>query len=188
MVNNNKKLFDDQFDDEDVIMTFNKHPVVMRKGLIYALFGPLIGILPAFIHPQFGLGAFFGGLLIGILLGLIIFLPFWIGWHFSYFIITTQRFIQVKQKGFFNRSISSMNLHQIQSVNYEVKGLQETLLGFGTISIQSYLGDIELQDIHHPARLQKQMLIILKKLNITNNNLPGLRQNEQSREEIKQFE
>lgn len=187
MVKNNHKLFEDQFDDEDVLMTFNKHPVVMRKGLIYALFGPLIGIMPAFIHPQFGLTVFFGGLLAGILLGLIIFLPYWISWHFSFFIVTTQRFIQVKQKGFFNRSISSMNLQQIQSVNYEVKGLQETLLGFGTISIQSYLGNIELHDIHHPAKLQKKLLIILKKLNISNAQI-GYSHDEQNQEEVTNFE
>ena len=178
------KLFDDQFDDEEVFFVFNKHPVVMRKGLIYAMLGPLIGVIPAFVHPSYGMGVFFGGLLIGIVLGGVIFFPYWIGWHFSVFIVTNQRFIQIKQKGLFNRSISSINLSQIQSVNYEVKGIQETLLGFGTILIQSYVGNIEIHDIHHPARLQKRFLKLLKELNIESINRPYSNINESSNEEI----
>ena len=41
------KYFADQFDDEEVLYVFHRHPVVMRKGLVLAMFGPLIGIMPA---------------------------------------------------------------------------------------------------------------------------------------------
>ena len=39
------KYFDDQFDDEEVLYVFRKHPVVMRKGLIVGSFGLLAGPL-----------------------------------------------------------------------------------------------------------------------------------------------
>ena len=94
------KYFKDQFDDEDVLFVFHKHPVVMRMGLIYGLLGPLIGVLPAAIKPSLGLGGFFIGLGFGILAGLIVFFPYWLGWHFSVFIVTDQRFIQIHQKAF----------------------------------------------------------------------------------------
>jgi hypothetical protein len=29
------KYFPDQFDDEEVLYVFRKHPIVMRKGLIF---------------------------------------------------------------------------------------------------------------------------------------------------------
>ena len=60
-----QKYFDDQLDDEDVLLVFRKHPVVMRKGLVLAMFGPLLGIIPVFVRPTLGFGWFFGGLAAG---------------------------------------------------------------------------------------------------------------------------
>ena len=101
-------------------------------------------------------------LLASIVLGLIIFSPSYISWYFSVFIVTDQRFIQITQKGLFNRNVVDMGLGQIQMVNYEVAGLQETLLGFGTIMMQTYLGDLVIHDVHHPAKIQKKLLGILR--------------------------
>ena len=42
-----EKYFDTQFDDEEVLYVFRKHPIVMRKGLVIGSFGPLLGVLPA---------------------------------------------------------------------------------------------------------------------------------------------
>jgi uncharacterized membrane protein YdbT with pleckstrin-like domain len=168
-----EKYFDDQFDDEEVLLVFRKHPIVMRKGLVFGLLGPLLGVLPAAIKPDLGFGFFFGGLIAGCLIGLLIFAPSWIGWHFSVFITTDQRFIQITQKGLFHRAVADLGLAQIQSVNYEVKGLQETLLGFGTIKMQTYVGDMVIHDVHHPARIQKNILGILRDQGITTNPYPN---------------
>jgi uncharacterized membrane protein YdbT with pleckstrin-like domain len=168
-----EKYFADQFDGEEVLFVFHKHPIVMRKGLVFGLLGPLIGILPAAFKPDLGFGIFFGGLIAGCLLGLLIFAPSWISWHFSVFIVTDQRFIQITQKGLFHRSVADLALAQIQSVNYEVKGLQETMLGFGTIKMQTYVGDMVIHDVHHPAKIQKKFLGILREQGITVNPYQG---------------
>lgn len=168
------KYFEDQFDDEEVFFVFRKHPIVMRKGLVFGLFGPLIGVLPAAIDPGLGMGYFFGGLISGFALGFIIFLPSWVGWYFSIFIVTNQRFIQINQKGFFHRSVADINLTQIQSVNYEIAGIQETLLGFGTIKLKTYIGDSTIKDIYHPQKIQKKMTNVLRDLGINKQVFPGL--------------
>jgi hypothetical protein len=157
-----QKYFADQFDNEEVLFVFRKHPVVMRKGLVFGMLGPLIGIVPVAINPNLGFNWFFGGLGVGLLLGILIFIPSWIGWYFSVFIVTDQRLIQITQKGLFHRSVIDMNLSQIQMINYEVAGLQETLLGFGTIMMQTFVGDLVIHDIHHPAKIQKKILEILR--------------------------
>jgi hypothetical protein len=141
----------------------------MRKGLVFGMLGPLIGIIPAAIKPDLGFGVFFGGLGLGFLLGLLIFAPSWIGWHFSVMIVTDQRFIQITQKGLFHRAVADLGLSQIQSINYEVSGLQETLLGYGTIKMQTYVGDLVIHDVHHPARVQKRLLTILRDEGINTN-------------------
>jgi len=62
----------------------------------------------------------------------------------------------------FHRSVIDMRLNQIQMVNYEIAGFQETLLGFGTIMMQTFVGDLVIHDIHHPAEIQKQLLEVLR--------------------------
>ena len=159
----------------------------MRKGLVLAMLGPLIGVLPAAIKPTLGFTWFFGGLAAGFVLAFLVFLPGWIAWYYSIFIVTDQRFIQITQKGMFHRSVVDIGLNQIQMVNYEISGLQETLLGFGTIMVQTYMGDLVVHDVHHPAKIQKKMLNILREQGIIVNNHPSKR-NEQEIEEAENTE
>lgn len=156
------KYFADQFDDEEVLFVFRKHPVVMRKGLIIGLIGPVLGTLPSAIWPQIGFGWFFGGLAIGIAVGTLLFMPSWITWHFSSFVLTDQRFIEIIQKGLFSKKVNDIALNQIQSVSYEIHGMEETLLGFGTIRLRSYIGEVVIGQIHHPARVQKRIASLLR--------------------------
>jgi len=170
-----EKYFDDQFDDEEVLFTFRKHPIMMRKGLIIGLtawlIGPVYTLILTYTRPTQppNMAFFILSLIVSVIVGLIVFAPSWIGWYFSIFIVTDQRFIQISQKGLFHRAVADLGLNQIQSVNYEVSGLQETLLGFGTIKMQTYVGDLTLHEVSHPARIQKQLLEILRKEGIDTN-------------------
>lgn len=157
-----EKYFEDQFDDEEVLFVFRKHPVVMRKGLVLGSLGPLLGVLPAAIWPTLGFGVFFGGLAAGMILSVLIFMPYWIAWYYSIFIVTDQRFIQITQRGIFHRSVVDIGINQIQMVNYQVDGFQQTLLGFGTIVMQTYMGELTIHEVHHPERIQKKLINILR--------------------------
>jgi hypothetical protein len=155
-----EKYFADQFDNEEVLFVFRKHPIVMRRGLVFGMLAILLGTVPSLIKPNYVV--YFAGLMCGLVVGTIIFMPSWIAWHFSVFIVTDQRLIQITQKGLFHRSVVDMGLNQIQMVNYEVDGLQATLLGFGTIVMQTFVGDLVIHEIHHPAVIQKRLLEILR--------------------------
>ncbi len=162
------KYFADQMDDEEVLLVFRKHPVVMRKGLIAAmlvlLVGPLVTLILTYARPNSPptMTFFFLSLVVGLIAAAIVMLPSWIGWFYSVFIFTDQRMIQITQKGMFHRGVVDIGLSQIQMVNYEVAGLEQTLLGFGTIMMQTYLGDLVIHDVHHPAKIQKKLLKILR--------------------------
>ena len=158
---NRSSDFKGQYEDEEVLYMFRKHPVVMRKGLIMFMFAILLGTVPSFIKPE--MPYFYGGLAGGFLLGFIVMMPSWIYWYFSVNIFTNQRFVQVIQKGFFKRSVSDIGINHVQSVNYQVVGVQETLLGFGTIAVQTYLGDIIIRDVHHPEEVVNELSGILRK-------------------------
>lgn len=162
------RYFDDQMDDEEVLFMFRKHPVVMRKGLIISsiaiLIGPVYTLAMTYIRPDNppSITFFFLSIVASFVLAGILFIPSWITWHFSVYIVTDQRFIQIVQKGFFTRSVVDMNLRQIQMVNYQVAGLQETLLGFGTIMMQTLVGDLVIHEVHHPEKIQKRLLTVLR--------------------------
>src|SRR5688572_28500304 len=118
-----EKYFADQFDDEEVLLVFRKHPVVMRRGFIFAMLILLLGSVPALFNPTYG--TYFMGMAAAIVVGGLVMLPSWISWYFSVFIVTDQRLIQITQKGLFNRSVIDMRLNLIQMVNYQIAGLQE---------------------------------------------------------------
>jgi hypothetical protein len=159
-----QKYFADQFDDEEVLFVFRKHPIVTRRGLIFGMLAILLGTIPALFDPRYS--TYFIGLGAGMVLGALIYLPSWISWHFSVFIVTDKRLIQITQKGLFSRSVVDMGLNQIQMINYQVSGVQETLLGFGTIMMQTFVGDLIIHEIPHPAKIQKKLLEILREQGI----------------------
>ncbi len=167
------RYFENQFDDEDVLYVFRRHPVVMRKGLIISLsswlIGPLIILALTYIMPNNppSLTAYFLSMFASIFFGSLLILPWWIGWYFSVFILTTQRFVQITQKGLFHTSFADISLPHIQQVNYEIAGLQETLLGFGTIVMQTYIGELVIHDVPHPAKIQRKIVQILRDQGVT---------------------
>lgn len=170
------KYFEDQFDDEEVLHVFRKHPIVMRKGLIVGLsmwlVGPLAVLILTYLKPNNppSLTIFFLSLVGSIILGMIVLVPFWISWYFSVYIVTDQRFVQVTQKGFFTSSVVDIALNQIQMLSYEIHGIQETLLRFGTIRVQTYMGELVIHDVHHPGQTAKKLQLILRDLGINSIN------------------
>lgn len=183
-----KKYFDDQFDDEEVLFVFRKHPIVMRKGLIIGLaawlIGPLYTLILTYTSPDnLPSMQFFGlSLLFSILLGMLILFPSWIGWYYSVFIVTDQRLIQITQRGLFHRSVVDIGLSKIQSTNYEIKGLQATLLSFGTIVIQTYMGDLVIHEVHKPVEVIRRINEILREQGIEAEELDDTEENNEGLE------
>ena len=75
------KYFTEQFDDEEMLLLFRKHPVVMRKAIVFASIAALLGVLPSLAWPYFNV--FFIGLGAGFAVAFVIMFWAWIGWHFS---------------------------------------------------------------------------------------------------------
>jgi Bacterial PH domain len=176
MLKRTQEEFEGQLPNEEVLLLFRKHPVVMRKGLIIAALGLLVGpVLTTVLTTETGMklfrmiepptmGFFFGSLLLSFVLSAVLFFPSWMSWFFSIYLLTDQRFIQIKQQGFFNKNVVDIGLDNISMINYEVSGVQETLLGFGTITLQTYVGELVIHEVHHPAKLQSELVSSLRNL------------------------
>jgi hypothetical protein len=163
--------FKEQFDDEEVRLVFRKHPIVMRKGILLASIGLLVGPLYTLIltftnkdNPP-SVGLFFGSLFLSFVLSCLLLIPWWIKWYFSVYIMTDKRFIQ-QSRSILQVNVVDISLDQIQMINYQIVGLEETLLHFGTITVQTYVGDLVIRQVHHPEKVQKKMVHILRDMGI----------------------
>ena len=51
-------------------------------------------------------------------------------------IVTDHRIIENEQHGFFSRSVSELNIANVEDVTIEIKGFFQTFLNFGNIDVQ----------------------------------------------------
>ena len=147
--------FEGQHEGEEVLFVFRRHIIAMRKGF-YALLIPfLIASLPTLIWP--GDFVFLYIALGGFALGLLLFAYHWMGWYFTIFIVTNERLRQITQEGMFGKSVIDLGLSKIQNISYNVPGASGAMFGFGTIVVQTYVGDLILDRVHHPAKIYAQL-------------------------------
>ena len=156
-----KQDFEGQHDDEEVLFVFRRHLIAMRKGFYMLLIPFVISSLPSLLWP--GELKWLYVAMGGLGLGLILFFYHWMGWYFTVFIVTDQRLRQVTQTGFFGKSVIDLGVSKIQNISYNVPGMTGAMLGFGTIVVQTYVGDLILDKIHHPGKIYNQLQGVVKK-------------------------
>ncbi|HYG84256.1 MAG TPA: PH domain-containing protein [Verrucomicrobiae bacterium] len=143
--------FAGQREGEEVILVFRKHPIALRKGFYMLLIPFALSAIPTLIWPGYletlwiALGGF--------LLGLMLFFYQWVGWYFTVYILTDQRLRQTVQHGLFGKNIIDVTLSKVQNISYNIPGFTGEVLGFGTIVLQTYVGDLILDKIHHPDKI-----------------------------------
>lgn len=81
----------------------------------------------------------------------------WTDYYLDVWIVTDQRLIDVEQVGFFSRVVSELDLKRIQDITSEVKGMAQTMFGFGDIHIQtaSEQTRFNLTSIPHPVSTRR---------------------------------
>ena len=154
--------FDGQREDERLLFIFRRHIISMRKGF-YLLLAPLvITSIPPLIW-QNTLELFWlpvGGLIIGLLL----FFYHFILWYFTIYIVTDQRIRQVTQRGLFGKDVIELHLSKIQNISYNIPGFTGEIFKFGTIVIQTFVGDLVINKVEHPAETFNKLQDAVSKL------------------------
>ncbi|MBU1895933.1 PH domain-containing protein [Patescibacteria group bacterium] len=80
-------------------------------------------------------------------------------WKRNLFVITTHRLVDMDQSGFFETTISEVPYDQIEDVSGKVKGFWGTIFRFGTLSIQTGSGKVQIivDKIKQPHHLQQDI-------------------------------
>jgi len=142
-------------DDEELV------DLVRRHGLNFlpaALLAMLLLALPFFLlfllwqWKNIGLLLFVFLLAVGVLAMIRVLLV----WYYNALVITNQRVILYKQKGFFERQVLEAEYGKIQDTSYIFKGLWQTLFHFGSLRIQVVNSEtiLVVEKIPTPAKVQ----------------------------------
>lgn len=153
-------VFDGQREGEVVQFVFRRHLLTAKKGFAFLVIMFIVGFLPLLIwrgNPQI-FWFFIGMLLVGIAGCLYSYLL----WYFSVYIVTDQRIRQISQKGFFKKTVVDLGLDKIQSISYGVPGLIAGIFGYGTILIQTGVGDLVISEVKTPAKIYDKLQNVMK--------------------------
>ena len=153
-------VFDGQREGEKVKFVFRRHFLTARKGLLWMLVCLAIGTLPLFMWK--GDRRMFWVFIVFVAVGLIGLFYSIILWYFSIYIVTDQRIRQITQKGFFKKSVVDLGLDRIQSISYGVPGILGGVFGFGTILIQTAVGDLVISMVPRPEKVYNKLQNLIK--------------------------
>lgn len=149
------KAFNGQRDGEELLFVFRRHIIAMRKGFYLLLIPLALTSLPPLIWQQ-TLELFLLPL-VGLVVGLIGFSYHFLMWRYTYYIVTDQRIRQVTQKGFFGTDVVELSLVKIQNISYNIPGFSGEVFHFGTIVIQTFVGDLVIRNVDHPEKIYNQL-------------------------------
>lgn len=147
--------FEGQRPGEEVLFVFRRHIIAMRKGFYLLLIPFALSALPVLIW-QTNIELLISPL-IGFTVGLLLFFYHWMMWYFTVYIVTNQRLRQVTQRGFFGKDVVELRLSKIQNISYNIPGFTGEVFGFGTMVIQTFVGDLVIRYVEHPDKTYNKL-------------------------------
>jgi uncharacterized membrane protein YdbT with pleckstrin-like domain len=144
-----------QRDGERLLFVFRRHMVAMRKGFYMLLIPVVVSSLPPLIW-SYNLELFLLPIA-GFAIGIILFLYHFILWYFTIYIVTDQRIRQVTQRGLFGKDVIELRLSKIQNISYNIPGLSGEMFKYGTIIIQTFVGDLVIHNVEHPEEIYNKL-------------------------------
>ena len=148
-------IFDGQREGEEVQVVFRRHFLTAKSGVIFLILMIMIGVGLTLLWPNNIM--IFETFLALILVGVLGFLYSYMLWYFSIYIVTNQRIRQISQRGLFKKSVVDLGLDKIQSISYGVSGIRAGLMGYGTIVIQTAVGDLVISMVKNSEKIYNDL-------------------------------
>lgn len=96
------------------------------------------------------------------------FFSFWTDYQLDGWVITNKRVMDIRQRGFFKRDVSSCWMDRVQDVTTDVSGLIPTFLKFGSVRLQtaSEMEEFVLEDARDPEYIRNAIMAAAHDLTI----------------------
>lgn len=134
---------------------FRRHFLTAKSGVIFLILMIMIGVGLTLLWPNNMM--IFEVFLALIVVGILGFLYSYMLWYFSIYIVTNQRIRQISQRGLFKKSVVDLGLDKIQSISYGVSGIRAGLMGYGTIVIQTAVGDLVISMVKNSEKIYNDL-------------------------------
>ncbi len=164
-----KEDFPGQKSKEKMIKTFRKNILMLyKKGLKFLLFLVVSIFFMTYISQLEFLSVVSNYINIAALLGIIFSLSYgfytWMTWYYDVYILTSERIIEAKQKGLFNREVKEIDLEKVQDITYSVSGFLSTVMELGNVKIKSVSGmEIEIESVSKPSVVREVIMKLIEK-------------------------
>jgi len=142
--------------NEKTLFVFRRHIIAMRKGFYGLLISFVLGSIPFLIWSS-NVNLLWGSL-IGFGVGLLVFFYHWLGWYFSVYIVTSERIHQITRKGLFKKTVIDLKLARVQNHSYNIPGFFGEIFGFGTIVLQTMVGDMVIHNVEHCEKTYSELI------------------------------
>lgn len=161
MMSKETRAFEGQREGEVVELVFRRHILTAWRGAAWLIFWVAIGAVPHLVWPEDERmwWVWLGAAVIGVLGAAYVYML----WYFSYYLLTSQRIRQVRQKGLFRKAVVDLGLDKIQSISYAV-GMGGGLLGFGTLLLQTQVGDMRMGMVERPEKTYNKLQDLVNKV------------------------
>lgn len=159
--------------DEKIIFALRRHAIVIIGTILLII---LLGLIP--FGAWFLLAANWPAVLTGTITGptlkllasayylwiwLFLFSNF-VDYYLDIWIVTDDRVLNIEQQGLFNRTVSELDLANIQDVTSEVRGILPYVFGYGDVYIQTAAEQSRFifEQIPQPDEIRKRLLVLVE--------------------------
>ena len=154
--------------DEQIVMEAKRHWINMVPVWVSCGTLVLVGVTLAFLSGRFpdGLSRYIPSAVPGLIIAFVIIVAaallaagLWV-YHQNRLVLTTKHLIKVEQNGLFARKVSQLSLSRVQDVNGSHKGILATMLGYGTVEVQTAGEEEEFvfTQMPKPAEIADQLM------------------------------
>lgn len=155
---------------EKIIFTCRRHPITFLPYIIFFLllltapFGLYLLIAKSSLIQYFQNQT---GFIVAVLGGSVYYLSCYlffyahfVTFHLDLWIVTNDRLLDMEQKTLFHRTISEVDLYQIQDASSEVHGLFPSIFNYGNIILQTAgaVPKFLFRNVSNPNHLREQIL------------------------------
>lgn len=154
---------------EKIMITCRRHPITFVPYILFSLlllaapFGLYLLLANSFsdlLQTQNGYIIAVLGASIYYLSCLLFFYTNFVSFHLDLWVVTNDRLLDMEQKSLFHRTISEVDLYQIQDASSEVHGFFPSIFGYGNIILQTAgpVPKFYFRNVANPNKLREQIL------------------------------
>ncbi len=165
------KMFPGQSIGEKIILVLRRHPWnFVRTSCIYILLA-LIPLIINYIIKNYTEIVFSPAMVLNIKMLVCLYYFFiitffyraWLDHYLDIWVITSQRIVDIEQKGLFSRQIATQKLYRIQDVKTKVSGIIPTFLNYGDVFVQTAAAEPNFifKRVPNPDKVSKKLMKVV---------------------------